>query len=199
MEPITVFAAATALAIWLQSPPPDRVVLLPGPDGQSSGAVVIKSKGGEKLLNTSYAAADVGADGAIAPRQEDAAGVKARYGSALGAQPPRPVSFIVNFVSGSATELTPESKPVLEQLKAELARRPAPEITVIGHTDRVGKLEDNDALSLKRAGTVKDVLTAAGIQATSLDVAGRGEREPLVATADDVAEAKNRRVEINIR
>jgi outer membrane protein OmpA-like peptidoglycan-associated protein len=46
---------------------------------------------------------------------------------------------------------------------------------------------------------VKDVLTAVGIQATSLDVAGRGEREPLVATVDEVPEARNRRVEINIR
>jgi len=30
-------------------------------------------------------------------------------------------------------------------------------------------------------------------------VAGRGEREPAVPTADEVAEARNRRVEIKIR
>ena len=38
-----------------------------------------------------------------------------------------------------------------------------------------------------------------GIKAASMEVAGRGEREPVVATADEVAEARNRRVEISIR
>ena len=32
-----------------------------------------------------------------------------------------------------------------------------------------------------------------------VSVAGRGEREPAVATADEVAEARNRRVEIKLR
>jgi outer membrane protein OmpA-like peptidoglycan-associated protein len=38
-----------------------------------------------------------------------------------------------------------------------------------------------------------------GIAADRIRVAGRGEREPLVPTADEVAEARNRRVEINVR
>jgi outer membrane protein OmpA-like peptidoglycan-associated protein len=105
---------------------------------------------------------------------------------------------LVYFVSGR-DELTPDSGPILEQVKAELARRPAPEIAVIGHTDRVGKLETNDALSLKRAQFVRDALVGAGIDASQMEVSGRGEREPLVPTADEVAEPKNRRVEINVR
>ena len=46
---------------------------------------------------------------------------------------------------------------------------------------------------------MRDLLVAAGVPAESVSVAGRGEREPVVATADEVAEARNRRVEIKLR
>ena len=72
------------------------------------------------------------------------------------------------------------------------------DITVIGHTDRVGNLETNDTLSHKRAQAVSELLQASGIEA-AMEVAGRGEREPLVPTADEIPEAANRRVEINLR
>ncbi|HQX60985.1 MAG TPA: OmpA family protein, partial [Burkholderiaceae bacterium] len=75
----------------------------------------------------------------------------------------------------------------------------APEVTVIGHTDRVGSVADNDQLSVQRAETVRDKLVQAGIAASMITIAGRGEREPAVPTADGVASAENRRVEINIR
>ena len=177
---------------------PDRIVLLPGPDGKL-GAVLVRSAAGEVRLDTAYAAAEVTQAGAIAKGQEDAASVGKRFGAVLAAQPARPVSFTVYFVTGSATELAPESRAVMDALKAELVRRPAPEITVIGHTDRVGNEDANDALSASRAQTVSDMLVASGTKTFSLDVTGRGEREPLVATADGVAEPRNRRVEISVR
>jgi outer membrane protein OmpA-like peptidoglycan-associated protein len=46
---------------------------------------------------------------------------------------------------------------------------------------------------------MREILITGGISAEHIDVAGRGEREPLVQTADEVAEARNRRVEINVR
>ena len=66
--------------------------------------------------------------------------------------------------------------PVIAAIKAELSKRPAPEITVIGHTDRVGKLEGNDELSKRRAEAVRDILSGDGIKAASMEVAGRGGR-----------------------
>lgn len=176
---------------------PDRIVLLPGADG-STGAVVIRGAAGEKVLDKAYAGLEVSTT-SMAERTEDATSVNQRYGSTLGAQPPRPVAYVVNFASGSASQLTPESKPVIEQMKTTLNGRPAPEITVIGHTDRVGKVEANDALSLKRAQAVRDILVDAGIPGARMEVAGRGEREPVVPTEDEVAEPRNRRVEISIR
>lgn len=176
--------------------PPDRVVLLPEADGKV-GKVVVTTAGGEQVLDTAYAGAQVDAKGTIVRVTESEASVRARYGALLAAQPPRPQSFVLYFASG--TELTAESQRTLEQIKSALAGRPAPELTVIGHTDRVGKVETNDALSLKRATAVRDMLAASGVHAAAMDVAGRGEREPLVSTADEVAEPRNRRVEINIR
>lgn len=181
-----------------QGPPQDHVTLLPDSTGKV-GAVFVKTAKGEQLLNTAYASAEVSSRGHLTTRQDEAGAVRDRYQMALAALPPKPASFTVYFVSGSDTELTPESVPVLEQVKAELASRPAPEIAVIGHTDRVGKVEDNDALSIRRATNVRAILASVGVQGTSIEIAGRGEREPLVPTADEVAEEKNRRVEINLR
>ena len=177
---------------------PSRVVLLPGPDGKV-GAVIVETQMGAQVLDKAYAGVVVGQQGSLTARQETAASVNQRYGAALQAQPMRPVSYTVQCAFGSATELTPESFAVIEEVKADLATRPAPEITVIGHTDRVGTNEANDVLSLRRAETVRNILLAAGLKAVRIESAGRGMREPLVPTADQVAEARNRRVEISIR
>jgi outer membrane protein OmpA-like peptidoglycan-associated protein len=73
------------------------------------------------------------------------------------------------------------------------------EVAVIGHTDRVGPVEYNDTLSLRRAERVRRDFVDRGIPTGSINVAGRGEREPVVLTADEVSEPRNRRVEINVR
>jgi outer membrane protein OmpA-like peptidoglycan-associated protein len=70
---------------------------------------------------------------------------------------------------------------------------------VIGHTDRVGADDANDALSLQRAQTMREAMLGLGIPPARIRAAGRGEREPLVPTADGVEEPRNRRVEINVR
>jgi outer membrane protein OmpA-like peptidoglycan-associated protein len=179
-------------------PDPDRVVLLPSPDG-SVGAVMVQSKQGRQLINSAYGGLAVAKDGALTVAAMDPADVQRRYGAVLVSQPERPMSFVVRFASGSATQLEPDALPILEQIKQVLKTRRVPEITVIGHTDRVGSVAANDALSLKRAQAVRQILVAAGLDSSSMEVAGRGEREPLVATQDEVAEPKNRRVELNLR
>ena len=73
------------------------------------------------------------------------------------------------------------------------------EVMVIGHTDTVGGTDANDKLSQKRAAAVREILIAAGVPAQKIETAGRGERELLVMSADEVAEPRNRRVEISVR
>jgi outer membrane protein OmpA-like peptidoglycan-associated protein len=73
------------------------------------------------------------------------------------------------------------------------------EVQVTGHTDRVGSVADNDRLSLQRAEAVRAMLIQRGINSSFLRAVGRGEREPLIPTADQQAEPRNRRVEVIVR
>jgi outer membrane protein OmpA-like peptidoglycan-associated protein len=174
----------------------DTIVLLPEKDGRQT-AVIVNSGGKQATLDQPYAGARTGA-AEVKPYQSSAADVQATFGAALAAQPARPRSFQVYFVEGSDA-FTEETKATVEQLFAEIARRPAPEIAVVGHTDRVGSDQSNDALSLRRAGLVRGELIKRGVAAENIQASGRGEREPLVPTADNVAEPRNRRVEIIVR
>lgn len=174
----------------------ERIVLLPSADGRSS-AVVVRDTQGEHVLAQPYAATArrLGENRTYQSSPEE---VQERFAAALAARPAPPRSYVLYFQEGG-NELTPESQADFARVRVEIVERSAAEVMVIGHTDRVGSISANDALSLKRAEAVRSLLVEAGIPADQLEVAGRGEREPLVPTADEVAEAKNRRVEINVR
>jgi OmpA-OmpF porin, OOP family len=173
-------------------------VLLPDAEGKA-GRVELQTEVARQTLDTPYASANVTHRGVFVVRTENADEIQRRYAQALQAVPAAPVTYTLMFESGSAVEMAPEFKTVLDQLLAAIARYPAPEVIVIGHTDRVGSDADNDQLSLRRAETVRDKLVQAGVAAALISVAGRGEREPAIATADGVAQAENRRVDITIR
>jgi outer membrane protein OmpA-like peptidoglycan-associated protein len=173
------------------------VVLVPDRDGRV-GTVVVESWAGGTTLNKPYAVARLDAGERTATRSASEGEVKKAFAGAITAQPLRPVSFLLYFLEGTDV-YTQESKEAFEKVFAEIARRKVAEVAVIGHTDTAGPLEYNDALSLKRAERVRRDFVDRGIPANSINVAGRGERELLVSTADEVAEPRNRRVEINVR
>jgi OOP family OmpA-OmpF porin len=175
---------------------PDRVVLLPNADGRSS-AVIVTTGNSELALTTPYAEAQV-KGGAASAGSSDRAEVQSRYGALLEAQPARPRTFVVYFFLES-TKLTPASRPLLDQIKSEIASMPAAEVFITGHTDTVGPDSVNDGLSFRRAEVVRDELVARGIPRKSIEVAGLGDHKPAVPTALDVPEPKNRRAEINVR
>lgn len=186
-----------AAALLLSPTTAQTVVVLPGPDGKV-GTVVVQRDGEQTVLDTAYSSSHIGADGSEDRSTMSAAAVKQAFGAALGALPPRPVSFNLYFLTGS-DELTAASKVELDKAMAELKRRAVPDIVVIGHTDTVGALEWNDKLSLARAERVRNALISQGLPAERIQAAGRGEREPLLRTADNVPEPRNRRVEVNVR
>lgn len=186
-----------AAALLFSPTTAQTVVVLPGPDGKV-GTVVLQRDGEQTVLDTAYSSSHIGADGSEDRSTMSAAAVKQAFGATLGALPPRPVSFNLYFLTGS-DELTAASKVELDKAMAELKRRAVPDIVVIGHTDTVGALEWNDKLSLARAERVRNALISQGLPAERIQAAGRGEREPLLRTADNVAEPRNRRVEVNVR
>ena len=189
---------ATLFAGCATPPPPPRgtVILLPEAGGKDT-ALVVTQGGKEVLLDQPYAGARLAASG---PRKytTTAAEVQTQFGSALAAQPARPAQFTLYFVEGK-DEFTDGSRRSIDGVFAEIANRPVPDVLVIGHTDKVGNDADNDVLSRQRAEVVRRALIARGIAPENVVVIGRGEREPIVPTADGVAEPRNRRVEILVR
>jgi outer membrane protein OmpA-like peptidoglycan-associated protein len=222
---VLIVGALLALALLSQPQlPAETVVLLPGPDGRV-GTVVIERSTGRTILNQPYASSRAqGARetqvGALSEQQ-----VRSEFGNVLAAMPARPVepqtravsepqvrselaivaapparpvSFLLYFSRGQ-DELTGESRTQWQRVLEEVRARPQSDIVVIGHTDRVGAAAANDELSRQRAERVKADLVAQGIGAERIRAAGRGEREPLVPTADGVEEPRNRRVEVSVR
>jgi outer membrane protein OmpA-like peptidoglycan-associated protein len=191
---VLAVAIAVGLAFFLMRPPHETVVVLPGPDGKT-GTVVVQRGDTRQVLDQPYAASKTGE--AQVARLSDTE-VRESFGETLQALPARPTAFMLHFITGT-DELTPESKAELQNVLAALKDRPLPDVLVIGHTDTVGDLAGNDRLSAQRAETVKGFLVDIGIPAQRIRTAGRGERELLVPTADEVDEPRNRRVEINVR
>jgi OmpA-OmpF porin, OOP family len=176
----------------------DLYVLQPGKDEHATGALTVESGTKQAVLDQPYAAARVKEPGQVESGTATPQEVQQVFGAALSAQPARPVSFVLYFLE-NRDDLTAESKQALTRVIDEIGRHPAPEIVVIGHTDRVGTTARNDALSLRRAERVREELVKAGVAATRIRVEGRGDREPLVPTASQVAEPLNRRVEVDVR
>lgn len=189
----------TACAEVKVAAPPvtDRVVLLPQ-TGDGPSALELSTAAGQRLrLDQPYAGAQLQA-GVLAAVATDAAAVQARYSALLAQQPARPRGFILPF-EANATRLSPAAEPVLAEVRATLSGLPAAELIITGHTDSVGSVESNDRVSLARAEAVREILVQAGVARAMITVVGRGKRELLVPTADGVAEARNRRVEIKVR
>ena len=177
--------------------PTTRVVLLPQAD-KTASAVIVRSATTQIVLNVPYQrASGTGADAlkgdTVTPEE-----IQTRYLGLFTAMPPRPAKFILNFLPGGIA-LTPESESALPEILAEVVARVGADMVVTGHTDTKGTAAVNDELSFKRAGVLTQLLITKGAPATRIESVGRGKRELLVNTADDVDEPKNRRVEIMVR
>lgn len=175
------------------------VVLPKAPDGHV-GAVMVRPLHGGKavLVNKPYVEASLRDTKTVRTSRIDGKNVNETFGQTLAALPAQPASHLVYFVEGT-DELNPNAKRAIDSVVAEVAARPSPEIAVVGHTDFVGSDQYNDTLSLQRALRVRDMLVRRGIPTKIIQAAGRGKREPMVQTSDDVAEPRNRRVEIIVR
>jgi outer membrane protein OmpA-like peptidoglycan-associated protein len=205
--------AAGALALQGQPTPPTaiavaapaqdagalggRAVLLPSATGQV-GRVIVSTPTSTQDLTRAYSAVNVGANGALTTQQDSAESIAVRYGDLLAARPRPATSHVLYFKAGNA-ELTPESVAKLDAVLQDAKARSAPEFRVIGHTDTTGVATDNQALSLQRAQSVVDRLTASGVKAQSYEAVGRGSLDLLVPTGPNVDEPRNRRVEISVR
>lgn len=193
---LTISALAIVLLAGCASR--ETYIVLPDNKGQAGSITITPKEGPALKIEGAYASAigKTGSTPALAKLSE--AEIRAGFAETLSARPDAPIKFTLYFKEGS-DELTPESKKDFSSVLAEVKQRPAPDIIVVGHTDRVGLAQENDRLALRRAEKMRQELIRLGLPEDCVQAASRGERDPLVITADEIAEPKNRRVEMLVR
>ncbi len=123
---------------------------------------------------------------------------EATYEVGIKIDPPK--DFIlenVYFDSGKSI-LKPNSFKALNDLVEVLKIKNTMEVEIQGHTDDVGKADENLKLSQDRAGSVKKYLESKGIEAGRVSAKGYGQTQPIADNATDAGKAKNRRTSLKV-
>ncbi len=189
--------AVLALLLAACAGPKERFVLLPQADGSSS-SIVVKSGGSETALTTPYASVETQAGKAGKTVTLSEADVSKRYAPVMENLPLRPRTYVLQFELGR-DRLTPASRKFLDQAIDEFKQFPAGEFILTGHADNIGSDAFNDTLSLRRARLVESELVRARVNLISIEVIGKGSREPRFPAKKGVPEPRNRYVEIKLR
>jgi OOP family OmpA-OmpF porin len=201
-----VIVTTALLAAACRVPPPaqpvvpaDVIVLVADPESTTIGRAVVTAAGRSVNLASEHEATRVRPGQApttptVMPDDE----VRRLFDAALVARPPQPLEFLLYFETGSDT-LTPASQAELTRTVDVIRNRAVPDVSVVGHTDTTGDAASNATLGLQRATLIRNQLVAAGVPAAQIEATSHGEADLLVPTADNVAEARNRRVEITVR
>lgn len=101
----------------------------------------------------------------------------------------------LDFATGT-TQLGAGPFPALAELSAFMKSRPRARVVLVGHTDTVGSLEDNIALSRERAQAVRSrIIEEYGIEPDRLEADGVGYLAPIATNLTEEGRSLNRRVE----
>ena len=112
--------------------------------------------------------------------------------------PPPPVKTFIVFFDFNKSNLTAEAQNVVAEAVKTAQQTGAVRILVTGHTDTVGSDSYNQALSIRRADTVKDEMVREGMKADEISTVGKSYHDPLVPTGPGVREPQNRRAVIDL-
>ena len=200
VRPAVLFVLAVAIGSSACATKRTAVVaLLPDPEKKTVGRANVENKSGTVDLASARAATRVRTN--ERPTQVTTlsdAEVQKLFGEALAALPPPTPVFVLNFRFESDA-LTPEARALVPQILKIVRQHPLANVVVTGHTDTMGTPRANYELGLKRAAAVRNLLVAAGLDATRIEVSSLGETDPIIRTKDDTAEPRNRRVDIAVR
>src|SRR5262245_3766092 len=168
--------------------------------GAAIGALTNKNQRGKNaLIGAGIGAAAGGGVGYYMDRQEEelrkelrAAGVSVeRRGDTIALNMQNDILFGVG-----SSQLESRAVQVLHAVAIVLKKYDETRVNVYGFTDTTGTKMRNEELSRLRAEAVAAEILRNGVKQNRLNTRGMGETNLKVATADNVAEARNRRVEI---
>lgn len=101
----------------------------------------------------------------------------------------------ISFDTGRS-EIKGNFAPVLDRFAAGLRDNPNTDVHIVGHTDSTGSDAINNPLSVDRATSTRNYLTARGVNASRIEIEGRGSYQPIASNNTEEGRARNRRVEI---
>ena len=101
----------------------------------------------------------------------------------------------ISFDTGRS-EIKGNFAPVLDRFAAGLRDNPNTDVHIVGHTDSTGSDAINNPLSVDRATSTRNYLTARGVSGSRIDTEGRGSYQPIASNNTEDGRARNRRVEI---
>jgi outer membrane protein OmpA-like peptidoglycan-associated protein len=98
------------------------------------------------------------------------------------------------------SDIKPASYPVIDEIVATIkGRSDVRGVRVEGHTDSVGSDAYNQALSERRAASVREYLVSHGIPSEKVTSAGMGEGSPIADNSTKEGRAENRRTEFHLQ
>ena len=103
------------------------------------------------------------------------------------------------YFDNDKAELLPESIETLLRLRNMLYRYPEIELIISGHTSSVGDYDHNVQLSWKRAKAVRSFLILQGISPDRVRSEGKGPDNPIASNNAPEGQARNRRVEVEVK
>ncbi len=109
-------------------------------------------------------------------------------------------SFVINNIlyNTNSAEIQTDSRIILESFAQYLKENPKIRVQIEGHTDNVGNVKDNEALSSNRAYSVKALLEEFGVDGKRIQAKGYGPNKPIADNKTEEGRAKNRRTEFQI-
>ncbi len=113
-------------------------------------------------------------------------------------QAAKPSATAVHFAFDSAA-LDSAARATLEGYAAWLNANSSTKITIEGNCDQRGSREYNLALGQQRADSVRDYLTARGVNGSNVDTVSFGEERPACSGSGEACWAQNRRGDIVTR
>ena len=104
---------------------------------------------------------------------------------------------MIHFASDSSI-LTTSAKTTLDSKLAIFRDNPAMRIVIVGNTDERATDSYNLALGGRRAEAAKAYLVSKGVDPLRIEIASRGESQPIAGGTSSDAQAKNRRAEFRL-
>jgi outer membrane protein OmpA-like peptidoglycan-associated protein len=158
----------------------------------------ISASTGSRVANAEATAAQAQADAAKAKAEADK--LRAQMQAYQMKQTQLGATLVLRdvvFETGRA-DLKPGAAERLRPLASYLQANPNVRVRIDGHTDAQGSDAYNQALSDRRAASVRAALGAMGVDGARIEAVGHGESQPVAENRTPAGRQQNRRVEVTL-